>query len=181
MRRAVLLGGRTRLACAALVVCTMNGWDWGRFHEREDDARVVRQIHEYGCGAACVVMLLADRGIESDQLIVAAGLRQPSAPHELAMRLNDYSGERHRWVGGCLDVEPPPQFMHVAALSETGSWAALLIPGSRRAGHWVVIDAVDVDGMVAVRDPAGTSYRMATEELLHLMCDIVAVFELGAR
>jgi predicted double-glycine peptidase len=43
-------------------------WQWVRIDERPDDERVVRQFHEYGCGAACASMLLADRGISVGEL-----------------------------------------------------------------------------------------------------------------
>jgi len=55
-----------------------SGWRWQRIDERHDDDRVECQLHGYGCGTACVVMLLGDRGIAADQLIVAAGLHLPS-------------------------------------------------------------------------------------------------------
>ena len=85
----------------------MTRWTWQRLDERWDDVKVKRQLHELGCGAACVVMLLADRGIAADQLVVTAGLHLPSTAHELATRLNEFSGDRHRWIGGHLDVDTP--------------------------------------------------------------------------
>lgn len=82
----------------------MTRWRWQRLDERWDDERVEQQLHELGCGAACVVMLLADRQIAADQLVVTAGLHLPSTAQELASRLNEFSVERHRWVGGHLDT-----------------------------------------------------------------------------
>jgi hypothetical protein len=155
----------------------MSQWNWRRLDERLDDPRVERQLHEYGCGAACVVMLLADRGVAADQLVVTAGLHLPSTAYELASRLNEFSVGERRWIGGHLDVDPPPGREHLRALSQTGSWAALLVPANLRAGHWVVVDGPVDDATVAVRDPVGASYRMSAEELLHLMRYMVVVFE----
>ncbi len=124
-------------------------------------------------------MLLADRGIAADQLVVTAGLHLPSTAQELADRLNEFSGGRHRWVGGHLDVDPPLQQGQLGALCENGSWAVLLVPTKLREGHWVVVDDVSEDGTAAVRDPVGASYRMPVEELLHLMRYMVVVLEIG--
>jgi len=77
-------------------------WSWTRLQENFQDGRVERQVHEYGCGAACIVMLLRDRGITSDQLVVCAGLHLPSTAQELAKRLNEFSGSRYTWIGGHL-------------------------------------------------------------------------------
>ena len=157
----------------------MTRWTWERLDERWDDVKVERQLHELGCGAACVVMLLADRGIAADQLVVTAGLHLPSTAQELASRLNEFCGDRHRWIGGHLDVDPPLREVQLGALCERGSWAVLLVPAKLREGHWVVVDGVTEEGAVAVRDPVGASYRMPSSELLHLMRYMVVVLELG--
>jgi len=154
-------------------------WNWKRLHERTDDPRVERQLHEHGCGAACVVMLLADRGIAADQLVATASLHLPSTAQELARRLNELSAGRHVWIGGHLDVDPPLRTGQLRALCTFGSWAVLLVPTQLRNGHWVVIDRVRDDGSVDVRDPAGSSYGMEIEELLHLMRYMVVVLETG--
>jgi hypothetical protein len=157
----------------------MSLWNWQRHQERWDDSRVEQQLHEYGCGAACVVMLLADRGIVADQLSVMTGLHLPSTAQELAQRLNELSGSRSRWLGGHLDLDPPFELKHLIGLGENGSWAVLLVPSKLREGHWVVVDEV-VDAMtVAVRDPVGSSYHLNIQEFLHLIRYMVVVVETG--
>lgn len=122
-------------------------------------------------------MLLAERGIESDPLVVAAGLHLPCTARELADRLNDLSTTALTWIGGQLDLDPPLERMHIEVLGGRGSWAAQLIPHGRRDGHWVVIDGLTEDDMLIVRDPIGSSYRMPLAEFADLMRYMVAVFE----
>lgn len=124
-------------------------------------------------------MLLADRGVAADQLVVTAGLHLPSTAQELASRLNEFSGERFNWIGGHLDVDPPVGAEHLSALCKRGSCAALLVPARLREGHWVVLDGLTTPQTVAVRDPVGASYGMDAEELLHLMRYMVVVLEIG--
>ncbi len=156
-------------------------WQWVRLDETSDDERVVRQFHEYGCGAACAAMLLVDRGISIGQLEVAAGLHLPCTARELANRLNELSKGIHSWRGGHLDLEPPLGRRHLAALGAAGSWAALLIPEGSRNGHWVVVDRILDDDTAAIRDPVGSTYRMPLAELGKLLRYMVVVFETGER
>lgn len=156
-------------------------WQWIRLDEKFDEQRVVKQFHEYGCGAACAAMLLADRGISTGQLAVATGLHLPCTARELAERLNVLSEGLHRWLGGHLDLEPPLGRRHIVALGKAGSWAALLIPGGSRDGHWVVVDRVLDDDTVAIRDPVGSTYQMPLAELARLLRYMVVVFETGEQ
>lgn len=154
------------------------GWQWIRLDETSDDG-VTKQIHEYGCGAACAVMLLADRGISANQIAVATGLHLPCTARELAHRLNELSGSAHSWLGGHLDLEPPLERHQMAALGKAGSWAALLIPEGARDGHWVVVDHLLDDETAAIRDPVGSRYRIPLTELGRLLRYMVVVFETG--
>ena len=86
---------------------------WQRIDERRDDPRVEVQLHEEGCGAACVVMLLADIGVIADQLSIMARLHLPSGAEELARCLNDLSGPAYQWFGGVLNIEPPLGSEHI--------------------------------------------------------------------
>ncbi len=156
-------------------------WQWVRLDETTEDDRVVRQFHEYGCGAACGAMLLADRGILTGQLAFAAGLHLPCTARELAYRLNELSEGTHNWLGGHLDLDPPLGRRHFAALGGSGSWAALLIPEGNRDGHWVVVDRIFDDETAAIRDPVGSAYRMPLAELGRLLRYMVVVFETGEQ
>jgi hypothetical protein len=152
-------------------------WIWTKLDGRPDDSRVVHQFREYGCGAACAVMLLADRGIPADQLVVATRLHLPCTAHELADCLNHYSNPDFRWFGGYLDADPPPEPSLLQRLGRFGSRAALLIPGASRTGHWVVVDAVLGVESIRVRDPAGSSYSIPLDEFQHLIRFMAVVFE----
>lgn len=155
--------------------------NWKRFSENIDDVRVERQLDPFGCGAACAVMLLADRGIAADQLIVSTRLHLPCTPQQLARRLNDFSAPAVTWDGGNLFRDPPFRKSYLADLDRRGSWAAQLIRLDQRDGHWVVVDGLRADDRVAVRDPAGSSYGMEATEFCELMRFMVAVFEVGEQ
>ena len=154
-------------------------WEWTRTDEVHDGPRVVKQVHEYGCGAACVVMLLEDRSILTEQLHVAASLHLPSTARELADRLNELSEGKHVWLGGHLDLDPPLERDDLILIGRSGSWAALLIPEGSRDGHWVVVDEITDEGAAAIRDPSGSAYQMPVMELVGLLRYMVVVFEKG--
>ena len=150
---------------------------WSRIDEQLDNLDVERQLHEYGCGAACATMLLRDRGVRVVQAEVALHLRQPATAHELAERLNELARGRHVWVGGQLDLDPPLRLPLVDALGRRGSWAAQIIPEGAHHGHWVVVDALVDASVVPVRDPGGSSYGIPWAEFAVLLRFMVVVFE----
>lgn len=138
---------------------------------------VVRQRDELSCGPACGEMLLADRGIHRDQELIAVELALPVDGPALAARLNALSSIR--WLGGALDLPEEPDWTLITQLSELkGSWAALLEPhGPAHVGHWVVVDGVNQEVVVLVRDPVGMAYGIPIEEFLSLWRYTVLVME----
>lgn len=148
---------------------------WTRIDERWNDPRVVRQHNDVGCGAACAVMLLADRGIAADLLVVAAGLSLPCTPRELVLRVQQFCPALP-WNGGHLNLDPPLTPEHVEALAPVGSWSALLATGPYQ-GHWVVVDHAAADS-VAIRDPRGSSYRMLWDDFSRLMSFMGVVIQI---
>ena len=152
---------------------------WSRIDERRNDPTVERQLHEYGCGAACATMLLRDRGIVVGQAEVSRELRQPSTAHELAERLNELTVGRHVWIGGQLDLEPPLGRPVLDGLGRRGSWAAQLIPQGAVHGHGVVVGTSLEASLVQVRDPGGSSYGIPWGEFATLLRFMVVVFEGG--
>lgn len=139
--------------------------------------KVVRQRTALGCGAACVVMLLDDRGIVSEYEDVADRLMMPSRPRDLASELGLRSGRR--WQGGSLPPAHDVTWELLHLLSRTrGTWAALLEPsGLGTVGHWIVVDGVSQDGLVLVRDPAGESYGLPLASFVDMWGYTVLVIE----
>ena len=156
-------------------------WTWSKLDEEPGGSGVVSQVHEFGCGAACAAMLLADRGILVDQLVVSSRLHLPCTAQELAQRLNELSARAHQWLGGQLDLDPPLTHRLLTELGRHGSWAAQFIPQGRQDGHWVVINGMRDDMRVAVRDPIGSRYSMPIDEVAMLLRFMVVVFETGAN
>ena len=125
---------------------------------RLESPPVVLQLDEEGCGAACAVMLLADRGFRVDQEYFASELMMPSQPEDISARLNQLS--TLNWKGGCLAEGVPVSWELLDFLCHSrGSWAALLQPrGPTSVGHWVVVDSITDEGLVLVRDPAAGAH-----------------------
>lgn len=155
-------------------------WNWTKLDEKPNGDGIVVQFHEYGCAAACGAMLLRDRGFEVDQLTFAAALPMPTTGRRLAERLNRLSAGKHAWKGGSLATADgtAPGPLALRQLSRFGTWSAQLIPLGTTNGHWVVIDDI-TDQLVAVRDPAGSSYHLPIIEFLDLMRFTVVTFEHG--
>lgn len=157
-----------------------SAWSWPR-EVLASERRVVRQRDEHGCGAACAVMLLADRA-----RVVALGevedhLLMPTPAEDLAARLNELSDLR--WSGGSLQHGLLVEWELLEHLTRRyGTWAALLEPGGfRSVGHWVVVDGVTVDGLVAIRDPVGQVYGMPLGAFAELWEYTVLVVEESGR
>lgn len=150
-------------------------WHWPRV-ERSDRAVVVTQRGEEWCGPACGEMLLADRGVVVDQEEIAAELPVPAEASELAARLGDVSPLR--WRGGALREDGVTWKLLRALTDRYGSWAALLEPrGFRQVGHWVVVDGISDDGVVWVRDPAGSAYGIPLTDFAELWRYTVLVLQ----
>lgn len=153
-------------------------WDWPRV-PHVDSAPVVRQALEEGCGAACAVMLLLDRGLEVSQEAFADGLEMPSEPGDLVARLNELSPPGLRWQGGSLPRAVLVNWNLIAEICQSrGTWAALLEPhGHRLPGHWVVVDGITDEGLVLIRDPVGVAYGMPLRDFAVLWGYTVLVLQ----
>ena len=149
---------------------------WPRL-PRQGAPPIVVQMDEDGCGPACAEMLLRDRGFEVSQRSIAESVPLPAMASDLARRMVELSGLS--WLGGSLSVSGEVTWKLLHGLSAvSGSWAALLEPlGFRRFGHWVVVDGVTLDGVVLVRDPAGSSYGIPLDDFASLWRYTVVVFE----
>ena len=135
------------------------GGNWETIDEVRD-SRVVRQSNPLSCGVACGEMLLRDRGIAVSQATIANRAGTPSGTEQLAEALNEQDSAG-TWLGGGVTQES------FDGLNATGSWAAMLFESGARFGHWVVVEGVNNEGRVIVRDPAdGTRYLMELDEFL---------------
>ncbi len=158
------------------VPTTTLGLPWPKLldeHVRE----VVVQDGEVSCGAACGVMLLADRGIHVEQAALGAAVRLPTPADDLADCLTSLSSSR--WAAGSVDLPGAIPWGLIEALARRGgSWAALLQPMPLgNIGHWVVIDGITDYAVVLIRDPAGESYGMPLSDFAALWRYTVLVAE----
>lgn len=142
------------------------------------DPRVEVQLHENACGAACAVMLAADRGLPLDQAPLAATILTDAQRRDqnvvgpagitasrLARELNTAFGSRSRWAGGGAPLGQERRILRLLDRRDA-SWAMLI--GQRGREHWIVIDGFTATGRVRLRDPEGFRRYIDVDTLLSL-------------
>ena len=147
----------------------MAGGNWQVIDEKID-LKVVKQQDNLSCGAACGEMLLKAKGINNiNQAIIVNESGKPVSPAYLASVLNRLSPSNGgEWLGGGLEIEGLDFAELFNCLISTGVWMAELRELGARLGHLVIIDGIDNQGMVFIRDPwHGTSYQMAKTEFIN--------------
>jgi hypothetical protein len=155
----------------------------------------VRQRASNWCGAASGEMAAGRLGVQVTQDQLAA------SPHfepqvEIGDRRIIWGGFQTRglqyaleelapvpgrqWLGGQFpqDVTAPAALLQVlnGYLESTGAPIILRVQGG---SHWIVVDEVTADGLIAIRDPAATGPAIVTAEQLqamHLVGDAVFSF-----
>ena len=157
-------------------------WSWART-PRHSPRLLVKQKEEFDCGLACAEMLFDDRGVSVSSSALRASTPLPARAEDLAESMNRVHSGGPTWSGGALNIRGEVTHGLVLTLSRTtGTWAALLEPlGFGRVGHWVVIDGIDDESMVLVRDPVGEAYRMTLADFASLWRYTVLVFEEPVR
>ncbi|MDQ2828721.1 MAG: hypothetical protein M3Y74_06700 [Chloroflexota bacterium] len=142
------------------------GGQWLVIDEKPDPA-VVRQSLDASCVSACGEMLLRECGVETvTQANLLERLGSPAITAELADAINELLGVRE-WRGVALDVPTMGGRKAIALLSDMGSWVAELYLLGARLAHAVVVDSVNDDGTLSIRDPFdGTSYKMEVDIFL---------------
>ncbi|WP_366930815.1 papain-like cysteine protease family protein [Microcoleus sp. bin38.metabat.b11b12b14.051] len=141
------------------------------------DSTVVRQQSNLSCGPASAEILLKDRGIaniEQDAIENLTGA--PTSAEEIANALNELTpATSHQWQAGFIDTSTPLAAFNLLLNTEQ-SWMAQMKEFGNRVGHMVVVDGLDVTGLVLIRDPwEGTRYKMNIDEFLKVWNQI-AVF-----
>ncbi|WP_013334795.1 cysteine peptidase family C39 domain-containing protein [Gloeothece verrucosa] len=144
------------------------GGRWKTIDERKD-AAVIQQVSDISCGAACGEMLLLDRGVIISQVLLASLTGIPSDVASLARALNNVDSEKSRsWAGGELIIPGATPTQLIQVLNTTGSWTAVLWEAGAKIGHFVIVDGLDDENNVKIRDPQGegTKYKMELGEFL---------------
>ncbi len=132
------------------------GGGWETINEQPGGA--VPQLTEHSCGSACADMI-SNGEVSQQQVWEQAG--DGAWSPTIAGKLNELS--QHSWQGGCLDES---EFDN---LNAHAPWAAELYEGGRES-HLVVVDGVDDEGRIAIRDPwgAGSTYLMERNEFMRV-------------
>lgn len=146
----------------------MAGGNWQVIDEKID-LRVIKQQDNLSCGVACGEMLLKTKGIDNiDQALIVMESGKPVSPAYLASVLNRLSPSNEgEWRGGGLAIEGLDFSELFYCLISTGVWIAELRELGARLGHLVIVDGIDSQDRVFIRDPwHGTSYQMEKTEFL---------------
>jgi ABC-type bacteriocin/lantibiotic exporter with double-glycine peptidase domain len=131
------------------------GGEWIVRDERRD-AKVIAQIGETHCCAACAAMVLQDRGIFISQHTIADALGVPTLPSVLPRFLNKHD-RKHLWKYGYVAAG-------FDALHRKTPWIALFKDHTNPLLHAVVVDGME-GRFLRIRDPSepGTTYLMTPE------------------
>lgn len=145
------------------------GGNWPVIGEASDQS-AIRQRDNLCCGPACAVMLLKGLGIDNvNQDLIASLSGVPVALSDLARTLNELDTTKtRRWLGGGLRISGATATELLFVLVSMGAWIAEMREPMARLGHLVVVDAMDKDEFLEIRDPwNGTRYRMRLEDFLN--------------
>lgn len=141
---------------------------WPRQGEKPDPS-VVSQFQNFACGPASAQMLLAYRGCEVDQRVIAEESGTPVGPGLLAQVMNDLVPALSNWQGGRAFIEGVAPSGIIERLCKTGSWAAILWDAGKSFGHMAIVDRISDDAQsLFIRDPwpPGTTYTMRMTDFL---------------
>jgi filamentous hemagglutinin len=141
----------------------------GEVFDERPDPKVVRQFTGTSCGPACAEMLFKSRAIESifQDMVIRAQGDEWSFPESLAAAMNKLqqesgTGAGGKWEGAWVDTIHSPR-QTFDSLSRRGSFITSLKSFGSES-HMVVIDGIDSQGRIVVRDPwEGTRYTMEWE------------------
>lgn len=156
------------------------GGSWQVIDEQADPS-VVKQFNDDACAAACGEMLLRDRGIRviSQREIADSAGGVPMEILILAIVLNQLGNLPGRWIGAPIGIENATDEELLRALSSTGSWGAGLWEDGAPIGHIVVVDGLNENNEVLIRDPWGMS-RSARQGSRYKM-DLQAFLQVWSR
>lgn len=135
-----------------------SGFDWPVL-DQVINGTVPAQLDSMACGPACLVMVLAERGIKltQEELIRRVRATIPKGIKRTSVTIASLRGVLQRadpygnWVGGedigahILRGRTPTQVIQY--LARKGSWIAQVHT------HFVVVDGIDSAGNVMIRDP----------------------------
>ena len=132
------------------------GGDWIVVDERQDPS-VIAQLGPTHCCAACVEMILRDRGITLSQQEIAARVGVPTWPDLLPELLNEFDPDPS-WKQGFVP-------MGLDYLRSHTPWIALFKDFGNQLLHAVIVDGFE-GSHLRIRDPwpPGTTYLMKFDD-----------------
>ena len=159
-----------------------SGFNWPVL-DQVVNGTVPAQLDSMACGPACLVMVLAERGIKitQEELIrrvratIPKGIKRPSVTIASIRGVLQRADPKGNWVGGedigahVLRGRTPTQVIEY--LGRKGSWIAQVHT------HFVVVAGIDGAGNVKIRDPwyeparerglkGGSSYKVSLRTFL---------------
>jgi len=131
---------------------------WTRYFEERRDANAKQQMNGGSCLSACGEMWAKSHGISDGNGVQARlidKIGSPAAPTDLRLALAEEFGPDKgiEWRGGHLNLKEDSSRIF-GYLTSLGPWIAI-VEGRGSDDHAVMVDGVDVDGTVLIRDPWG--------------------------
>ena len=143
--------------------------NWQKIDEKFDES-IIKQVNDATCVAAVGEMLATFYGLNLSQSEILEGIGVWSNAESLAKFLNSKENRNNiEWYGGNFPQEPK----YIASISTKQKWIVMLREG-RWDGHAVLIDGIDQDEKIIIKDPFDqTTYKMDVDELYNVLSEFV--------
>ena len=144
------------------------GGYWRRFDERFDE-KITKQFTAASCVSAVGEMLGKHFGLDVSQEEIFKVLGEWSNSTGLAKFFNEVDVSKN-WLGG----HPNPVLKYTEfLLKNRAPFGAIFREGNPR-GHAVLIESLDENGSVIVKDPFDqTAYKMSVEDVFEVLSEVI--------
>jgi ABC-type bacteriocin/lantibiotic exporter with double-glycine peptidase domain len=144
------------------------GGYWKR-HNEKFDSQIVQQINEASCVSAVGEMMAQRFGLNLTQEKFLEKLGNWSNSRDLAKVLNQFD-LTNKWLGG----HPPNMLEYTQFLLENCVPICAIFREGNPLGHAVLIEGLNENGMVIIKDPFDqTEYLMNVEAVHQILSEVV--------
>ncbi len=144
--------------------------NWQKIDERFDET-IIGQVNDASCVAAVGAMLAEFYGLDVSQEEILENIGEWSNAEYLADFLNSIETDIDvEWIGSFFAHD----FEFIKGITlDIGIWGVML-RDRESIGHAVLIDALDNEGLVIIKDPFDqTTYKMEVEKLYKILSEFV--------
>lgn len=143
---------------------------WKKIDERFDET-IIKQVNDASCVSAVGEMLARFYGLNISQQKILEKIGEWSNSKDLAEFLNSIETRNDvEWIGGFFydDIE------FIKGITRNTRIWGVMLRNKEALGHAVLIDGLDSNGLIIIKDPFDqTTYKIETEKLYNILSEIV--------